>query len=116
MPPPLHPSFAQWFDSYAGPLVLYARQWLDAQQAEDAVQEAFIDLLRQRSAPPNVRAWLYRGVRQTALSAIRAAQRRRPAAINPLANRRRNRSRGVRRIVPGPAALPNSPAGPHDTA
>jgi RNA polymerase sigma-70 factor (ECF subfamily) len=77
MPPSAFSSFAQWFEVYAPPLVLYARQWLDGSAAEDAVQEAFIQLLKQRHAPPNVRAWLYRGVRQKALSAARSGRRRR---------------------------------------
>ena len=36
-----------WFDAYAGRLVLYARQWLEAQWAEDVVQDVFIRLMAQ---------------------------------------------------------------------
>ncbi len=56
-------------------LELYARQWCDS--PADVVQEAFVQLARQAAEPPNVLAWLYRAVRNGAISAGRAAQRRR---------------------------------------
>jgi RNA polymerase sigma-70 factor (ECF subfamily) len=55
-------------------LTLFARQWTDA--PEDVVQEAFVALLRQRHWPENVVAWLFRVVRNAAISAARARQRR----------------------------------------
>jgi RNA polymerase sigma-70 factor (ECF subfamily) len=61
----------------AGALVLYARQWLDAAGADDAVQEAVVALLAQPAAPRNPGAWLYRAVRNAAIDAARAGQRRR---------------------------------------
>jgi RNA polymerase sigma-70 factor (ECF subfamily) len=62
-------------DGHAAALVLYARQWCAA--PEDVVQEAFVKLAAQRRLPDNVAAWLYRVVRNGALSAARAARRRR---------------------------------------
>ena len=44
------------------------RQWLERGQAEDAVQEVFVRLLLQRRPPDNAKAWLYRAVRNEAIS------------------------------------------------
>jgi RNA polymerase sigma-70 factor (ECF subfamily) len=65
-----------WFEAYAAPLVLYARQWLARPAAEDIVQEAFVRLMLQKNPPDNVRAWLYRAVRNLAISQWRSTQRR----------------------------------------
>jgi RNA polymerase sigma-70 factor (ECF subfamily) len=62
-------------DEHAAALVLYARQWCAA--PEDVVQEAFIKLAGQRTTPAQVVPWLYRVVRNVAVSAARAAARRR---------------------------------------
>lgn len=62
-------------DKHAAALVLYARAWCAA--PEDVVQEAFVKLAAQRAVPDNVVAWLYRVVRNGALSAARAERRRR---------------------------------------
>lgn len=56
-------------------LVLYARQWCDS--PEDVVQEALVQLVRQPASPPQVVPWLYRVVRNGAISAGRSARRRR---------------------------------------
>lgn len=40
-----------WFDLYRDRLVLYARQWLGFDQAQDAVQEAYLRLMAQNRAP-----------------------------------------------------------------
>jgi RNA polymerase sigma-70 factor (ECF subfamily) len=61
----------------AAALVLYARQWLDATSADDAVQEALVALLAQRQPPRNPTAWMYRAVRNAAIDAARATNRRR---------------------------------------
>jgi RNA polymerase sigma-70 factor (ECF subfamily) len=61
----------------AAALVLYARQWLDGASADDAVQEALVALLAQRQPPRNPTAWMYRAVRNAAIDAARAAERRR---------------------------------------
>lgn len=62
-------------DEHAAGLVLYARQWCAA--PEDVVQDAFLKLAAQRSAPRNLVAWLFRVVRNGALSAARSDRRRR---------------------------------------
>ena len=62
-------------DEHGGPLVLYAQQWCHA--PEDVVQEAFLRLMREKPIPENVVGWLYRVVRNGAISASRAAARRR---------------------------------------
>jgi RNA polymerase sigma factor (sigma-70 family) len=61
-------------NEHAAALTLYARQWCIA--PEDVVQEAFIKLLAQRRPPDNLVPWLYRVVRNGAISAARAARRR----------------------------------------
>jgi len=65
---------SQLLEEHGGALVLYARQWTDA--PEDVVQEALLSLVRQNPLPENVVGWLYRAVRNEALSAARAAGRR----------------------------------------
>lgn len=65
-----------WFEAHAAPLVLYARQWLDRGAAEDVVQEAFVRLMLQPRPPGNVKAWLYRTVRNEAISRCRSDRRR----------------------------------------
>ena len=62
-------------DQHGAALVLYAQQWCDT--PEDAVQEALVRLVRQRTAPENVVGWLYRVVRNGAISASRSRARRR---------------------------------------
>jgi DNA-directed RNA polymerase specialized sigma24 family protein len=67
---------SRWFDRYAPGLALYARQWLGGVAADDAVQEVFIRLMAQRAAPLNVKAWLFRSVRNAAISRVRSRRRR----------------------------------------
>ena len=62
-------------DDHAAALMLYARQWCVC--PEDVVQEAFVKLAAQRGPPADVVPWLYRVVRNGALSAARAERRRR---------------------------------------
>jgi RNA polymerase sigma-70 factor (ECF subfamily) len=66
---------SRWFDAYASALVLYARQWLPDGAAEDIVQDVFIRLMSQRPAPANAKAWLFRSVRNAALSHLRSRHR-----------------------------------------
>ncbi len=66
----------QWYEAHGTELMLYARQWSPDQQAEDIVQDAFIKLLKQRRCPDNVRAWLFRVVRNASISMVRRLQRR----------------------------------------
>src|SRR5690242_12056252 len=61
----------------AAALVLYARQWLDAAAADDAVQEAVARLLVLAEPPRNTIAWMYRAVRNAAIDAARTSERRR---------------------------------------
>src|SRR5437588_8237759 len=61
-------------DRYLSALVLYARQWCHA--PEDVVQEALIKLARQKEAPHHPVAWLYRAVRNRAISELRSERRR----------------------------------------
>src|SRR6266536_1350078 len=62
-------------EQHAAALVLYARQWCAA--PEDIVQEAFLKLMTEQQTPRDVLAWLYRVVRNAAVSVARSAQRRR---------------------------------------
>ncbi len=62
-------------DEHAAGLVLYARQWSSA--PEDIVQEAFLKLAALPKAPDQPAAWLYRVVRNAAISTLRALYRRR---------------------------------------
>lgn len=57
-------------------LKLYARQWLDAATAEDAIQDALTSLLCQRQPPLDPVAWMYRAVRNVAIDRARATSRR----------------------------------------
>jgi RNA polymerase sigma-70 factor (ECF subfamily) len=64
-------------DRHAPALELYARQWCGAADAQDVVQEAFLKLAGQRARPGSPAAWLFRVVRNGAIKAALAAQRRR---------------------------------------
>jgi RNA polymerase sigma-70 factor (ECF subfamily) len=66
---------AELLDHNGAALVLYAQQWCET--PEDVVQEALLQLVRLRSAPDNKVGWLYRVVRNGAISAARSAARRR---------------------------------------
>lgn len=67
---------ASLFDAHAGVLLLYARQWARGSEAEDVVQEAFAALARQAEPPREAVAWLFRAVRNAAISAARSRHRR----------------------------------------
>lgn len=62
-------------DEHGAALVLYARQWCSS--PDDVVQEALIQLARQPKIPEKLLPWLYRVVRNGAISAARSARRRR---------------------------------------
>lgn len=66
---------AKLLDEHGPALVLYARQWCST--PDDVVQEAFIRLAGQREMPARLAPWLYRVVRNGAMSAARGARRRR---------------------------------------
>jgi RNA polymerase sigma-70 factor (ECF subfamily) len=61
-------------DRYSAALILFARSWCHC--PEDVVQEVFIRLARQRESPVHAGAWLYRSVRNAAISAGRSERRR----------------------------------------
>jgi len=61
---------------HAGPLTLYARQFLDDHAAEDVVQEALFGLSCTPTDVENPVAWLYRSIRNGAISQKRSDQRR----------------------------------------
>src|SRR5262245_52276868 len=61
-------------DDHGPALVLYARQW--STSPEDIVQDAFLKLVAQRQPPSQPVAWLFRVVRNCAISASRAERRR----------------------------------------
>jgi RNA polymerase sigma factor (sigma-70 family) len=66
---------ARLVDAHAAALVLYARQWCAA--PEDVVQEAFLKLFALSRPPAQPLPWLYRAVRNAAISAGRSERRRR---------------------------------------
>jgi RNA polymerase sigma-70 factor (ECF subfamily) len=61
-------------DRHAAALVLYARQWCVA--PEDVVQDAFLKLVGQDRPPEHVVPWLFRVVRNRAISVARSERRR----------------------------------------
>jgi RNA polymerase sigma-70 factor (ECF subfamily) len=65
---------ASLFDAHADALELYAAQW---GEGADVVQSAFVQLAGQKATPDNPVAWLYRVVRNGAISAARQRVRRR---------------------------------------
>ena len=67
----------KWFEALSAGLVLYARQWLEAESAEDVVQDVFVRLISLRKPPKNPRTWLFRCVRNAATSRLRRRRRRR---------------------------------------
>ncbi|HZZ45222.1 MAG TPA: RNA polymerase sigma factor [Tepidisphaeraceae bacterium] len=74
--PRIDPSkLASWYAAYASPLLLYARQFAGP-LAEDIVHESFVQLLSQTKEPDNVKAWLYKTVRNAALTSLRSSSRR----------------------------------------
>jgi RNA polymerase sigma-70 factor, ECF subfamily len=72
-------------DEHGAALALYASQWTDS--PDDCVQEALVELARQRQAPAHVVAWLYRVVKNRALNASRGARRRRERESRATADR-----------------------------
>ena len=62
-------------DEHAAALQLFARQWCDI--PEDIVQDAFLKLVTLKKLPDTVVPWLYRVVRNRAISASRTTARRR---------------------------------------
>ncbi len=65
----------QLLDQHAAALELYARQW--CARPEDVVQDAFVELSQQPQLPERPQAWLFRVVRNGALTERRSSSRRR---------------------------------------
>ncbi|HZN35933.1 MAG TPA: RNA polymerase sigma factor [Pirellulaceae bacterium] len=61
-------------DEQGGALALYAAQW--SATPDDCVQEALIELAAQPRVPASPAAWLFRVVRNRAISQFRSARRR----------------------------------------
>ncbi len=73
---PVNPELLEHLlDEHLAALELYAAQWTHA--PEDSVQEAFIELAQQAMLPERIVPWLYRVVRNRAISMARSAGRRR---------------------------------------
>ncbi|MDX1961846.1 MAG: RNA polymerase sigma factor [Pirellulales bacterium] len=70
---------AIWDAQHLG-LILYARQW--CQTPEDVAQESFWQLACLAERPQDPTAWLYRAVRNRAISALRGEIRRRQHEAN----------------------------------
>lgn len=75
-----HSEIQRLFRSYGPRLVLYARQWIGIEGAEDAVQEVFVRLMIQRHAPKKLAPWLFRAVRNEVMNQLRKRARRKVAA------------------------------------
>ena len=60
-----------WYDAYNQALTLYARNWLGEAAAQDAVQGAFVRLMGQAPMPRDAKAWLFRAVRNDAITRLR---------------------------------------------
>ncbi len=76
MIPPVGPEVLEsLLEAHGAALELFAAQWSDT--PDDCVQEAFIELARQAQSPDRILAWLYRVVRNRAISHARSAGRRR---------------------------------------
>lgn len=72
--------------THGSALQMYARQW--AECPEDCVQQAFIELATTRVTPQNPAAWLFKVVRNQAISQMRTQLRRRKRETKvALANR-----------------------------
>ena len=92
---------ARLIDDHAAALVLYARQWAGA--PEDVVQEAFVRLAALPRPPDSPAAWLFRAVRNGAVSQARAEARRRQ-------HERAAAARAPRWLGPGPPPRRPRPA------
>src|SRR4051794_32593736 len=76
MTPPADDTVAEMYAAHGRALLLYARQWVDAAAAEDVVQRVFVRMLTGGRLPAEPRTWLFRCVRNEAVSAWRSDRRR----------------------------------------
>ncbi|MBN1362891.1 MAG: sigma-70 family RNA polymerase sigma factor [Sedimentisphaerales bacterium] len=68
---------SEWFDAYSDRLTLYARTWLGDDAAQDVVQVAFTRLISLAAPPTDARSWLFRTVRNEAITRLRRRARHR---------------------------------------
>ncbi len=66
-----------WYDAYSDKLMLYARTWLGEDGAQDVVQVAFTRLMSVAVPPTDARSWLFRTVRNEAITRLRCRARHR---------------------------------------
>ena len=59
------------FEAYSDALLLYARAWLAEDAAQDAVQVAFARLMSCARPPADASSWLFRTVRNEAITRLR---------------------------------------------
>lgn len=64
------------FEAYSDALLLYARAWLPEHAAQDAVQVAFTRLMSCARPPIDASPWLFRTVRNEAITRLRRKGRR----------------------------------------
>src|ERR1700722_3278455 len=74
--PPGNAEVAGLFEAHARALVLYARQWAGVEGAEDVVQRVFVRMIVGGRLPEEPRTWLFRCVRNEAISYQRSEGRR----------------------------------------
>jgi RNA polymerase sigma factor (sigma-70 family) len=67
---------SELFSSQARALLLYAHQWVDAAVADDVVQRVFVRMLAGGRLPADPTTWLFRCVRNEAISHWRTDRRR----------------------------------------
>jgi RNA polymerase sigma-70 factor, ECF subfamily len=67
---------AELFDAHSRVLLLYAQQWVGMAGAEDVVQRVFVRLVSSGRLPAQPRTWLFRCVRNEAISYRRSEHRR----------------------------------------
>ena len=96
-------------DRHGPALVLFARQW--CRDAEDVVQVALVRLAGERPPPERPIAWLFRVVRNGAISAGRSESRRRRREIavareRPWFSPAENRALDAEAVASALAALP----------
>jgi RNA polymerase sigma-70 factor, ECF subfamily len=73
---PVDGRIRELFVAHGPALLLYARQWLDLPAAQDIVQDVFVRLIAGGRMPAEPRTWLFRCVRNAAISACRSQGRR----------------------------------------
>ena len=86
METPVDVRIREIFVAHGPALLLYARQWLDRPAAQDVVQDVFVRLIASGRLPREPRTWLFRCVRNAAISACRShgrRGRREHAAVRP---------------------------------